>query len=130
MNEVRFEIPGKPVAFIAAWDKQDWKKKRAYMEWVQFVRICARRAGFDAEPATKAMPICIHTRCWFKNGVHPDPENVHKAVVDALMYELKNRDKYTGGAFPAPLYDPLNPRVEIVIADGRLPLRHTIPETW
>ena len=125
-----FEIPGAPLGFIAGWDKKSWAKRRQYMVWTKGIRTIAMAAGWRFPAATRAEPLAIHTRAFFRNGVHPDPENVHKAVADALMYKLKCADKYTSGGYASPLYDKENPRTEVVIDDARLPLRQTIPESW
>lgn len=75
--------------------------------------------------ATKYAPLFFDTIAYFTNGVHCDPENVHKLVKDSLFYtppeEGKNKkkkrgsDKYTGGFYDDPLYDKDNPRVEITL---------------
>lgn len=67
----------------------------------------------------KTCPLRIQTRAFFENGVHSDPENVHKGIVDALFYnpdkKRRGSDKHTGGQFEPPLYDKANPRVEFTI---------------
>jgi len=87
-------------------------------------------AGYRHGPVTRERPVSIYTRAFFADGRHPDPENVRKAIADALFYGQPGGDKYTGGAFCPPVYDKSNPRVEVVIVDGRKPLSKTIPEGW
>jgi hypothetical protein len=130
---IAFEMPGKPQAFIAVWATQDWTRRRNYMSWTKAVRDVAALHGAVELFASKDHPLHVHTRAWFADGRHGDPENIHKAVVDALFYREKKAgpmDKYTGGAYSPPKYDADRPRVEIVIADGNLPLKETIPEGW
>jgi hypothetical protein len=125
-----------PMAFIANWRATPFVKRKAYSEWCKMVREVAAYAGGLKLPlaATKTEPAVIVTRSWFRDGRHPDPENVRKAIADALMYQGRTgkglRDKFCGGAFGAPLYDEADPRVEVMVADGRLCLRDIIPEGW
>lgn len=99
-------------------------RKRAYETYLQGVQMFAKMAGIRLPLIAKRdAPLLIHTVSYFKNGVHPDPENVRKAVSDALFYTGKggrgkgSGDKYCGGSFLPPLYDKENPRVEIIIEE-------------
>ncbi len=87
------------------------------------VRRCAAEAGVPLPLApTKDSPLIIKTIAYFKNGIHCDPENVRKAVSDALVYDPEKKrgdDKYTGGIFPPPKYDKENPRTVIIIKSYR-----------
>lgn len=125
-----FTVSGPPVGFIAQWDKRGWTTRSRYRDFAEAVRLQAAIAGLRSVVATRDRPLVVHTRAFFANGTHPDPENVHKAVVDALFYGAKGRDKYTGGAYSPPRYDRSVPRVEVVVADGRRQLRDTIPAGW
>lgn len=128
---IRFSVPGTPQRFIAAWHKSSWSTRRMYADKAKLVRECAAVVGASGLVATEELPLYVHTRAFFRNRRHADPENIHKFIVDALMYgKSQARDKFTGGAFTPPRYDEDDPRVEVVIADGRLPLRETIPEDW
>jgi len=65
-------------------------------------------------------PWRVTTISFFRNKQHPDPENVHKGIIDALMYGFKQRkvranDKHIGGEYVHPKYDAANPRVEVRI---------------
>ena len=65
--------------------------------------------------ATGEKPLCICTVAWFRNGVHPDPENVRKGIADALFKAGEGGgDKYTGGTFYPPMYAK-NPRVIVEV---------------
>ena len=129
---IAFTVPGNPVPFLSGAAHQKWKRREVYAEYCKAVRMIALFAGVGHKlTITEDAPLYFHTRAFFRNRNHGDPENIHKAVVDAICYKAKGkRDKYTGGAFLPPRYDEKDPRVEIVIADGNLPLRDTIPEGW
>lgn len=127
---ISFVVPGHPFPFLSG--KQRWDRRRKYNEYCKSVRIIAACAGVRSKlTITEEAPLYFHTRAFFKNRSHGDPENIHKAIVDAVCYASKGKkDKYTGGCFIPPRYDARNPRVEVVIADGNLPIRETIPEHW
>ena len=130
-----FTIPGPPVGFYVLGSRPDWLRKQAYHKWLKSVRRVAREAGVPVGQmsATKRSPMWIETVAWFANGRHPDPENVRKAVADALFYTKANRrgsaDKFVGGAFPPPLYDAENPRVEVMVAAVDPPEDREVPVT-
>lgn len=64
--------------------------------------------GFDAQ--------WIRVRCFFKNGVHPDPDNVKHSVIDALKGRAYQKDDRRLGsiAYPAEI-DRERPRIEVEI---------------
>jgi len=129
----RFEVPGNPVGYTTTTFKSKGQDKRfrRYGEYCKMVRNIARAHGVPVPlVATKDSPLIIKTIAYFRNGVHCDPGNVQKGVTDALFYQedgirivkgkakvvgKKGDDKYTGGAFPPPRYDPDNPRVIVII---------------
>ena len=132
---VAFTIPGHPVPFLVGVRHQTRKRRDAYKDYCEAVRLVARLAGIKDIKITAEAPLHFHTRAFFENKRHGDPENIHKAIVDAICYKEEGgkggkQDKYTGGCFCPPRYDKRNPRVEVVIADGLLPLRETIPKGW
>jgi hypothetical protein len=95
-----------------------------YWKYCECVRLCARAAGAKLPlTAARNRPLMLFTRAYFSNGVHADPENVHKGIKDALFYTKGKgtADKYTGGQYLPPMYDPDNPRVEVI-------LRHRMPK--
>lgn len=126
--EVRFTIPGPPVGYVTNNGRNYFnsKRKRAYLEYKKLVQQYAPE-GTLPMVATKEKPLHIETRAFFFNGVHPDPENVHKGVKDALFWKPKAKgskggstglaDKYTGGNYFPPLYDKNAPRVEVFVHD-------------
>jgi len=139
-SSFRFVVPGKPVGYIATTSRGKWTKEyQKFAEYAGIVRQYARAAGIQIPlRATKERPLIIKTIAYFENGVHCDPGNVQKGIVDALFYDEekaalakmarkagkktrkgrgtgKGDDKHTGGAFPPPRYDKKNPRVVIII---------------
>lgn len=114
----RFIVDGTPRGYCIQMGKyQNTKVKRRYVEYKQLVQAVASLVGIELPlQASKEKPVHIYTKAFFKDGVHPDPENVHKGVKDALFYKAGGAgDKYTGGAYEPPLYDPERPRVEIEV---------------
>lgn len=58
----------------------------------------------------------IRVVCFFKNGIHPDPDNVKHAVIDALKgVAYKKDDRNIGSSVEPPLFDKLSPRVEVEV---------------
>lgn len=117
---IEFTIPGPPVGYYAVGKMPNWKRMNAYHDYKKHVRACARVNDISLPlQAGKDSPLMIRTVAYFKNGIHPDPGNVQKGVVDALFWaprgQKRGSDKYTGGSFPPPLYDSDNPRVEVRI---------------
>lgn len=129
-------VPGIPIGFKTTTKRGKFSKSyKKYVAYQKLVQMQARMAGIKLPlKATKGRPLMIRTVAYFKNGTHPDPGNVQKGVCDALFYDTeraaiakmmgkkakvtgKGDDKYTGGSFPPPLYDPKNPRVIVIIKD-------------
>lgn len=145
MRKARFIIPGKPVGYVATTHRGKWTLNyQRFATYAKHVRACAKAAGIHIPVvATKKKPLTIRTVAYFPNGIHCDPGNVQKGVVDALFYDEeaaamakflkkagkklsvkkgvrrtgKGDDKHTGGSFPPPLYDKENPRVVVIIKD-------------
>lgn len=92
------------------------KRKRKYIEYKQLVQsLCPFELPLRA---SVEFPILVETQAFFEHGTHPDPENVHKGIKDALFYGLAGKgggDKYTGGSYDPPLYDRENPRVVVTL---------------
>jgi hypothetical protein len=65
--------------------------------------------------AGKLTPLYIGTIAYFVNGIHPDPENVHKLVKDALFWKVVGGDKWTGGVYLPPRYSRIDPRTEVFV---------------
>lgn len=114
----RFTVDGDPVGYYALGKHPNWKRRQQYHDYKRSVQRAAELAGVGRLVATADVPLLIHCRAYFRTRVHPDPENVRKGVCDALFYRRRGRgcaDKYCGGSFPPPLYDPSHPRVEVTI---------------
>ena len=125
MSSVRkIVIVGDPVGYYAQGKSPNWTRLNAYICWKAMVQKAAMMQGVKLPlAASREWPLWIHTSAWFRTSVHADPENIRKGISDALFYagkgERGSADKYTGGSFEAPLYDPDNPRVEVTILDAR-----------
>ena len=120
MNALRFTVCGPPVGYYAEGKAPNQTRRRRYVEWKRLVAVelwqqCGIRVPLLAR---KEHPLVVRTVTWFRNGRHADPENVHKGVKDALFYNAKGGDKYTGGSYDPPRYDPTNPRVDVFVTCG------------
>lgn len=122
MRTFQLEIPGPPVGYTIQLGRfANTKRKRQYVEFKTRVQELAAAAGIPVPlEASKDEPILIITKAFFFNGIHPDPENVHKGVKDALFWKPRGTnkgagDKYTGGSYSSPLYDKENPRTLVSI---------------
>lgn len=114
----RFQIPG--IARGYTTHNRGGKPSKqiiAYWQYMEDVRKAAKYSARMPLPleSPKDQPLMIFTRCYFRDGRHPDPENVHKGIKDALFYKAKDGDKHTGGFYLPPLYDKENPRVDVFI---------------
>jgi hypothetical protein len=114
---IRFVVEGKQYGFVSGNNK--WNRRtKGPREWCDVVREAAQKAGFPKPEhivTSKTSPIYVVTESFFESNNHPDPENVHKLIKDALFYKAKNGDKFTGGAYEAPTYDEESPRTEVSI---------------
>ena len=103
-----FIVYGDPVGYTRMTRASKWtaraKKYHAYMKMIQ---MTARAEGLKLPlEATEGHEIEIITKADFTNRRHPDPGNVHKAIEDALFHGSKSGDKYVGGSYHYPSYDP------------------------
>ncbi len=125
MYSIEFVIPGPSVGYYAQGKAKPCFGSDAYRRMARYHNYCDKTRWLAVENgadlplvATRIAPILIRTICWFQDGTHPDPENVHKGIIDSLFYRKYKRgtaDKYTGGCFYPPQYDSDNPRVEVII---------------
>lgn len=115
MQSVSFTIPGKPVGYtIIAGKFYGGKRKTQYLNYKKLVQALLPPT-LRGLTATRERPVLILTQAYFENGTHPDPENVHKGIKDAIFYKAEGGDKYTGGTYWAPHYDKQNPRVVVTV---------------
>lgn len=135
---IEFTVFGPPVGYYAQGrsrpkkGSKTWLRMIKYHDYQRTVRQVAAMAGIKLPvKATSDHPLKFTTISYFSSKVHPDPENVHKGIKDALFWEPKDdmskfvrkmngetkgtADKYTAGYYDAPLYDKENPRVEVII---------------
>lgn len=116
-TRLRFVVLGPPVGYTTNNGRfYNTKRKKKYLDYKKLVQeTCPFRLPLES---SKSAPVHIRTVAYFVNGTHPDPENVHKGVKDALFYGASGAgDKYTGGSYEPPLYDAKNPRVEVEIIE-------------
>jgi Holliday junction resolvase RusA-like endonuclease len=117
-DRLSFTVPGHPVGYkrtTQAGCKFDagYKRYQAYKAEVvvAFLDQCPGDWGHPKPlTTTRASRTRVSVMAYFKNGVHPDIDNVQKAVQDALFV----CDKYCSGNFDFD-YDPVNPRVEVTL---------------
>ena len=119
----RFIVPFQPVGYYASGKVPNWKRMKAYHAYKELVQLHASAAGLLLPlMATKDDPLFISTCAYFRNGIHCDPGNVQKGIVDALFWTPRGKkskgsgDKYTGGMFEVPKYDRLYPRVVVHVS--------------
>lgn len=121
----KFEVPGDPRGYTTTThrDKGRSSRYKKYKEYCRLVREYAAMAGVPIPlTADKENQLMIKTFAYFRNGVHCDPENVRKGVVDAIFYDPLNKtksngDKWTAGFFCGPRYDAEEPRVVVIIKE-------------
>ena len=115
--------PSKPLrpvleGYYTSGKTPNWGRLKRYHNWKDHVKATVTRelANYGIElPAVSnsyktRVQLNIHT--YFFNGVHNDPENVRKGIVDALF---PDGDKWVYGYHSYPMYDRENPRVEVEI---------------
>lgn len=125
-RELRFVVDGRPVGYYAQGKTPAYGRMMDYHRYKIHVQEVAALLGLRLPlRASRERPLWIETVAYFANGVHADPENVHKGIKDALFWEPKvpgvkrkgGGDKYTGGSYAPPKYDAEHPRVEILIRE-------------
>lgn len=119
MSEIRFTVLGHPVGYMRTtqagckFDRQ-YKRYQAYKSAVvaAFLDQVTGEWG-SPKPLTTTSESKTHVsiKIYFKNRIHADPSNVHKAIEDALFA----CDKYCEGSFNFG-YDSTNPRVEVTLS--------------
>lgn len=123
---MNFTVSGPPAGYLRITQRQlrllrvsDWKlddgrlkKKRAIQRYHAFrdaVRWAAKPFINSQKSGEK---VFIKVVAYFDGGVHPDPDNVLKAVQDAIFAN----DKHVAGSVDF-YYDPGRARVEVEIVE-------------
>ncbi len=127
----KFTIPGNPKGYITrtrqiVWllkiprnkvsEKyiKAWERARHYLDYIETIRYFALEAGFYKKYSTKPKEkLYLNVMIYFANQEHSDPENVRKAIQDALFSD----DKKIAGSYDFD-YDEDKPRVEVEIIAG------------
>jgi hypothetical protein len=131
---IRFVIPGKRAYGYVTTNRPRKGERRkvskqaaAYWNYCGVLRMIARSSGIRTPMESPPdAPLMVFTRCYFYSKTHLDPENVHKGVKDALCYGATHGDKFTGGHYLPPMYDKVDPRVEVLIR----PKRESDEDEW
>lgn len=122
-HAVHFIIPGKPEGWRATQGK--WcKLSKKVMVWNERVREVARLAGLEYPLlVSKEQPMAVVTLAVYSSWVFSDPQNVSKALIDALFWihpkqkkELKVKgqgDKYVCGAWFLNKVEKENPHTQV-----------------
>lgn len=117
-NTVHFVILGHPVGYMRTtqagckFDRQ-YKRYQAYKSKVVATFLDQHPGAWGSpKPLTTTPDKKTHVSImiYFRNRIHADPSNVHKAIEDSLFA----CDKYCEGSFSFD-YDPINPRVEVIL---------------
>jgi hypothetical protein len=114
---IHFTVFGHPVGYTRTTQKSIWKPN--YQRYLDY-KSAVVAAFLDQVPGdwgypqplttTEEFRTEMDTLIYFRNGIHPDPSNVHKAIEDALFA----CDKFCDGNFKG-RYDKENPRVEVTL---------------
>ncbi len=114
-----FVVPGHPVGYKRT-TQEGCKFDAGYKRYQEY-KDSVVSAFLDQVPGnwghpkplttTKNQKARVDTFIYFKSGIHPDPDNVQKAILDSLF----KSDKYCAGSFDYD-YDKENPRVEVTLS--------------
>ena len=125
VRAISFTVPGKPEGWRATQGK--WcKLSKQVMAWNATVREAASQAGLECPLfVTRDEPMCVLTCAVYPTWTFSDPQNVSKALIDALFWvspqQKKERtvrgqgDKYVCGAWYLNIVDKKNPHTKVWI---------------
>lgn len=110
---------GNPIPYLRMTQKQHWKPEvQRYAEWLDYIRtqviqISQRTQNISKKPYTtsKEEPARMDIKIYYKNRAHGDPDNIWKALADALF----KSDKYLDGSFESQIAQDGEGRVEVTI---------------
>ena len=126
---VEFDVPGPPVGKQRA--RQGWTRgpvprqifytpkgtvdyeRRVLARFSAALMTARFQFGVKVSMAPEAKR--IEVRCFFRNGHHPDPDNVLKLVIDALKGRAYQKDDRHLASAAVPAIDKGNPRIEVVV---------------
>lgn len=100
----------KIVGYYTQGKQPNWTRMKEYHAWKDHVR---KAAALGVPECGASRPVRLDVWCYFGSGVHPDPENVRKGIVDALF---PNGDKWVFGYHHHPLYSDA-PHVLVEISE-------------
>ena len=124
MEEITFTVPGDPIGYLRMTQSQvrllRIPRAKLYANMVPIVDRIREYEGYKTLVGLSCPPfppdligakkIYMNLDIFFRNGKHPDPDNVFKAFADALF---KNDNRVAG--FFDFFFNPENPRVEVKI---------------
>jgi hypothetical protein len=87
----------KLVGYYTKGSTPNWSRLKEYEAWKDHVRS----KTLSVPTASADTPVRLDVWCYFGSGVHADPENVRKGIVDALF---PGGDKWVYGYHHHPLY--------------------------
>jgi hypothetical protein len=120
---ISFIVPGRPEGYRATVGK--WcKLSKQVMVWNAKVRDAASQAGLECPLfVSRDDPLCIVTCAVYPTWTFSDPQNVSKALIDALFWidpkkkkEIKVKgqgDKYVCGVWYLNIVDKENPHTKV-----------------
>lgn len=123
VRAVSFQVPGKPEGYRATHGKWCSLSKKV-MVWNAKVREAACEVGLECPLfVTRDNPLCVVTCAVYSSYVFSDPQNVSKALIDALFWidpkkkkdmEVKGQgDKYVCGVWYLNIVDKENPHTKV-----------------
>lgn len=95
---ISFTVPGDPKGYVTRTHRGKFSPRaKAYHAWLEKVKLYAVQAGWKWPKATYEHPVRVDVWPVYANKVGPDPENVRKAVVDALFPSASGGDRDVWG---------------------------------
>lgn len=105
----------KLIGYYTRGARPDAIRLQEYLDWKAHVQMQARLQRLTLPRATQGQPVRVDVVGHFEGGVHCDPENLRKGIVDALW---PAGDRWVYGYHHHPLYDAENPRAVVTITWG------------
>ena len=121
MNEchiqaIRFIVQCRPLGYRVARNHAWNEVQKDYRAWRDRCCEAANLAGIQTPLFSSAKaPIDVSCIAYYDKGIHADPGNTHKGLIDALFRGALGGDKFVSGSFAAPRYDKEHPRLEVFL---------------